>query len=274
VTEEEISMRRVSRAHVIFSLLLVACSETHQPILDGPPSPDSLPLGADRSGTVDRLGAGELLRAGDLLRADGAKLAPDAAGSLVDSLLALTASCTAASKSKFATDEGDKATVDICALNGAFFWKADMDIDCDGQVTAECNKTADPWFQSQTSFEQSDGKPLVASALPYIVIPLPDSRFSYKTAGILPGALAIVIYQGKLNYGVFGDECAQGIIGEASYAMAKSLGVDPDPSTGGTDSGVTYFVFTGAGAVVKPIEDHQAAVALGQSLATKLLQNP
>ena len=52
--------------------------------------------------------------------------------------------------------------------------------------------------------------------------------------------------------------------------MAASLGIDPDPATGGADTGVTYIVFTGAGAVVSPIEDHAAAVSLGEVLAAQL----
>ncbi len=40
-----------------------------------------------------------------------------------------------------------------------------------------------------------------------------------------------------------GDTGPDEIIGEASYATAKALGIDPDPETGGTDSGVTYIVF-------------------------------
>jgi glycosyl hydrolase group 75 (putative chitosanase) len=68
-----------------------------------------------------------------------------------------------------------------------------------------------------------------------------------------------------------GGEGPKAIIGEASYAMAKNLGIDPDPSTGGTDSGVTYIAFTGAGAVVPKIEDHPAAVTLGQQLASTLV---
>jgi hypothetical protein len=193
------------------------------------------------------------------------------AGDLVQQLEALTAGCSAASTSRYATDEGEPATVDVCALAGAFFWKADMDVDCDGQETAECNLAADPWYQGETSFTQSDGQPLVASLLPYVVVPLPSARFDYQASGIEPGAACIVIYDGTLQYGVFGDEGPKAIIGEASYAMAASLGIDPDPSTGGADDGVTYIVFTGAGAAVSPIEDHQAAVDLGQQLAAHLL---
>ena len=45
------------------------------------------------------------------------------------------------------------------------------------------------------------------------------------------------------------------------------------PSNGGTDSGVTFIVLTGTGAVPTPIENHQAAVTLGQTLAQKLIQD-
>jgi hypothetical protein len=207
--------------------------------------------------------------------------ADDTSSELVDAidpnlaaeLAALTAKCSVASKGKYATDEGAKSTVDICKLNGAYFWKADMDVDCDGQSTAQCNHSTDPWYQNQTSFNQSDGKPLIASKLPYVVIPLPSSRFSYHAANIKPGAVVAVLYNGKLSFGVFGDEGPSNIIGESSYAMAKSLGIDPNPATGGTDSGVTYIAFTGSGAVVSPIENHDKAVSLGATLAATLLKN-
>jgi hypothetical protein len=202
-----------------------------------------------------------------------AEAGSDAGGTLVQKLVALTSHCTVASTAKYATDQGVTPTIDVCRLNGAFFWTADMDIDCDGQSTAECNATTDPAYQNQTSFTQSNGQPLSASVLPYVVVPLPSAKFSYVTAGIKPGAVVIVIYSGKMMYGVFGDEGPSTIIGEASYAMAKSLGIDPNPATGGVDTGVTYIVFTGAGAVASPIEDHQAAVTLGQGLASTLLQN-
>jgi hypothetical protein len=195
------------------------------------------------------------------------------ASGLAGALGMLTSKCTVASNGKYSTDEGVPATIDICKLNGAFFWNSDMDIDCDGQTTTQCSHQTDPAYQNVTSFSQSDGQPLIASSLPYIVVPLPSSRFDYTQNDIQPGALAIVLYNGQLNYGVFGDEGPNNIIGEASYAMAKSLGIDPDPATGGVDSGVTFIVLTGMGAVVNPIEDHNAAVTLGQQLAQQLLQN-
>jgi hypothetical protein len=80
-----------------------------------------------------------------------------------------------------------------------------------------------------------------------------------------------VIYNGKLGYGVFGDTGNCNTIGSASYAMAESVGVPPGPTNPGAENSVTYIAFLGAGAVASPIEDHAAAVSLGQSLAKKLV---
>ena len=149
-----------------------------------------------------------------------------------------------------------------------------MDIDCDGKTTTHCNLAVDPAYQNQTSFTDTSGDPLDAAALPYIVIPLPSSRFDYMASNIKPGAAAAVVYNGQVAYGVFGDEGPANIIGESSYAMAAALGINPDPSFGGTDGPVTYFVFTGDGAVVAPLEDSAAAARLGAQLAARLIANP
>ncbi len=198
---------------------------------------------------------------------------PDSGPSLIERLMALTAQCSVASNGRYATDQGATPTIDICRLNGAFFWKADMDIDCDGKTTPQCNRSTDPSYSNQTSVSDSQGNPLDAANLPFIVLPLPGSRFDFRAQGIKAGAAAIVLYDGQLAYGVFGDVGPSSIIGEASYAMAKAMGIDPSPTTGGVDSGVTYLVFTGAGAVPSRVEDPQEAAALGQSLAEQLLGN-
>src|SRR5262245_29098968 len=63
-------------------------------------------------------------------------------------LLALTNSCRVVSSHSYKLDNG--SSTNICALNGALFWKADMDIDCDGKVTAQCNSSTDCCFQPDT----------------------------------------------------------------------------------------------------------------------------
>ncbi|MEU9344261.1 glycoside hydrolase family 75 protein [Streptomyces sp. NPDC048278] len=184
-------------------------------------------------------------------------------------LLAKVKSCSQISSGKYKTDDETSATIPVCGKNGAVFWKADMDIDCDGQRTTNCNEDRDPWYQDDTAFHQSDGKPLKAESLPYIVVPSSSSIWNYSSAGIKGGGVVAVIYNNKVEYAVVGDTGPTKIIGEASYATAKALGIDPDPATGGADSGVTYILFKNS--KVSPIESHSAAVTLGDSLAKQFL---
>ncbi|MFF5533311.1 glycoside hydrolase family 75 protein [Streptomyces cinerochromogenes] len=186
-------------------------------------------------------------------------------------LLAKVTSCAQISSGKYKTDDETSATVPVCGKNGAVFWKADMDIDCDGQRTANCNEDRDPWYQDDTAFHQSDGKPLKAETLPYVVVPSTSSIWNYTNAGIKGGGVVAVIYNNKVEYAVVGDTGPSKIIGEASYATAKALGIDPDPETGGTDSGVTYILLKNS--KVSPIESHSAAVSLGDQLAKQFIAN-
>jgi Fungal chitosanase of glycosyl hydrolase group 75 len=188
-----------------------------------------------------------------------------ASGPSAATLLAKVKTCTVVSNGKYATDDGESSTVNICKQGSAFFWKADMDIDCDGVRTSHCNEDTDPWYQDQTSFETSKGKSFQADSTHYFVIPLPSSRFSYTGNGIKPGSVAAVIYNNKVVYAVFADEGPSNIIGEASYATAKALGIDSNPESGGVDSGVTYIVFPGA--VPSPVETNSAIDSKGIAAA-------
>ncbi len=187
-----------------------------------------------------------------------------------EALLAkLTGCATKVSTAPYAKDSGGTANIDVCSVDGAIYFHADLDVDCDGKTTDECNKTADPSYQASTAGSDSTGKPLDAAALPFVVVPGVSSRWSYKASGIAMGTVALVVYGGKVAYGVVGDVGPTSIIGEASYAMAETLGIDPDPKTGGTASGVTYVLFPGV--KVSKLEDHDAAVALGEARARELL---
>jgi hypothetical protein len=156
-------------------------------------------------------------------------------------------------------------------MEGAVFWTADMDIDCDGRATAACNSATDRSYSPQTSAVDSAGRYLDASSLPFVVVPRPSDRFDYRQAGLALGSAVAVIRGGRVEYGVIGDTGPAGIIGEASYAMARSLGIDPDPAAGGTDEAVTYIAFTGPAAIVSRVEDHQEAVRVGRGCALRLL---
>ncbi|MGY5117634.1 glycoside hydrolase family 75 protein [Streptomyces sp. 900105755] len=226
-----------------------------------------------RTLTLAAASGAALLAAGVLpASASGAvpKSAQEGSVSAAD-LLAKVTSCSQISSGKYKTDDETSATIPVCGKNGAVFWKADMDIDCDGQRTTNCNENRDPWYQNDTAFHQSDGKPLKAESLPYIVVPSSSSIWNYSSAGIKGGGVVAVIYNNKVEYAVVGDTGPTKIIGEASYATAKALGIDPDPATGGADSGVTYILFKNS--KVSPIESHSAAVTLGDQLAKQFLAN-
>jgi len=186
-------------------------------------------------------------------------------------LLAKLSSCVKASSAPYAKDSGGAANIDVCKLTGAVYWKADLDVDCDGKSSTACNKTTDPSYQSQTATTDSTGQYLDAATLPFVVVPGVSSRWSYKLSGVSMGSVAAVIYDGKIEYGIVGDVGPTSIIGEASYAMAKRLGINPDPKIGGTSSGVTYVVFTGTSGVVTKKEDHAEAVAKGSARAAQLI---
>jgi hypothetical protein len=185
-------------------------------------------------------------------------------------LVALLSGCQQiAGTTKFANDSGGSKTVPLCKLTGAIWWKADLDVDCDGGQGAACK--ADPYYQPETSTVDSKGNPLDASTLPFVVVPLPSNGFDYKLNGLKLGSVAAVIYDGKILYGIIGDLGPKGVIGEASYAMAKKLGINPSPISGGVDSGVTYVAFTGATAIVTKKENAAEAAQIGQARAAAVV---
>jgi hypothetical protein len=198
-----------------------------------------------------------------------AAVAAPAAGPSASQLLAQAQNCTPASNGRYATDEGSAATVSICRSGSAYVWTSDMDIDCDGITTSHCNSSTDPSYFDETSFETSKNQFFTADTTHYYVIPLPSSRFDYQQAGITPGSVAAVVYNNKVVYAVFADEGPSDIIGEASYATASALGIDPDPATGGTDGPVTFIVFPGH--VPNPVENNSTIDSVGSTAATSWL---
>jgi hypothetical protein len=206
--------------------------------------------------------------AADQVGVAAAAIASDDGSPAAAELLAKTTKCKVVSKGAYSNTQANKK-VNVCGAKGAFYWTSGMNIDCDGQRTTQCNENTDCCYQSDTSFHLANGKPLSAAKTPYVVIPLPSSRWSYKTAGIKGGDVLAVVYNGHVEYAVFGDEGPNSIIGEASYAIAKALGIDPDPSNGGTADPVTYIVFPGKN--VSPIENHNNAVTKGRSAAQQFI---
>ncbi|GAA3112722.1 hypothetical protein GCM10017687_26970 [Streptomyces echinatus] len=95
-----------------------------------------------------------------MTREEGAVTAAD--------LLARAGACSQVSRGRYRTDADSRATVRVCGTRDAVFWKADLDIDCDGRPSARCNRRTDPVFADTTAFQQSDGRHLSAERLPYV----------------------------------------------------------------------------------------------------------
>ncbi|WP_367326377.1 glycoside hydrolase family 75 protein [Streptomyces sp. HUAS ZL42] len=180
-------------------------------------------------------------------------------------LLAEVRDCAPVSHRRYRRDAGEPANIPVCGSRGAVFWKADMDIDCDGRPGRRCNSRSDPGFSASTACQQSDGRYLSAEKLPYIVLPAPSRIWDRRRYGIRCGSVAAVVRGDRVQYAVVGDTGGHDVIGEASYAAAKALGIRPDPRRGGARSGVTYIVFKDSD--VSPIENHAAAVEVGERLA-------
>ncbi|MEU3556128.1 glycoside hydrolase family 75 protein [Streptomyces fragilis] len=172
--------------------------------------------------------------------------------------------CHRVSRGAFRTDEGRRPEVPVCAQGDVVHWTADLDVDCDGLRTRLCNERTDPYFRPDTAFHQADGMPLRADRLPYVVVPEPGRAWDHATAGVDAGDPVVLLHGDRIAYAVVGDLGPAGIIGEASYAAAKALGLDPHPVGGGAHSGVTYLVFKDA--EVRPLESARAAVEEGRRL--------
>ncbi|MEU0247685.1 glycoside hydrolase family 75 protein [Streptomyces sp. NPDC006235] len=187
-------------------------------------------------------------------------------------LLAKVRDCAPVSRGRYRSDSGAPADIPVCGTRGAVFWKADMDIDCDGRPGPRCNRRTDPYFSDSTAYVQSDGRPLSAERLPFIVVPAPSRIWDYREYGVGGGSVVAVVHRDRVQYAVVGDTGPRNIIGEASYGTAKGLGIRADPHGGGTPSGVTYIVFKNVR--VSRIEDQAAAVATGERLARRLVGSP
>ncbi|MFI0232533.1 glycoside hydrolase family 75 protein [Streptomyces sp. NPDC017086] len=184
-------------------------------------------------------------------------------------LLARAGACRQLSRGRYRTDADGRATVRVCGTRDAVFWKADLDVDCDGRPTARCNRRTDPLFADTTAFQQSDGRQLTSETLPYIVVPAASRRWNPHASGVRGGCVAAVVYRDRVRYAVVGDTGPRDLIGEASYAAARALGIRPDPVEGGAPSGVTYIVFRDSR--VRRMEDRAATAAEGERLARRFI---
>ncbi|MBV1858526.1 MAG: hypothetical protein KUG77_08950 [Nannocystaceae bacterium] len=198
-------------------------------------------------------------------------------GDLAADLLELTSDCDRLSGTQlFRTDVGRARTVEICKLEGAIWWRADADIDCDGGRSEPC--TSDPWYQATTSSKDSTGNYIDSAVVPHFVVPMSGSGFTPSEHGIRTswnavGSAGAILYDGQVLFAPYADAGPRHVVGELSAAAADALGIPNHPVSGGVAEGVTYIVFTGDDAYVSPIESRAAAESVGESLAQRLLEN-
>ena len=83
-----------------------------------------------------------------------------------------------------------------------------------------------------------------AAHIPYVVLP----PVGFKHARLGDFATVINLHNGRVVGAIVADESASDVkMGEGSIALAKALGINPNPRTGGTDDGVAYVIYPGSG---------------------------
>ncbi|HXT00630.1 MAG TPA: glycoside hydrolase family 75 protein [Elusimicrobiota bacterium] len=138
---------------------------------------------------------------------------------------------------------------------GAVKFMAKMAIDADGaggfgardKTNINDGKTGD-----DTKAHHANGKPLNPMVIPFIVVP-PDIGH-----GIRMNDYAAVTYGGRTTMAVVGDQGPKGVVGEASPAVARPLGIPSDMNKGGVGNGVTYVILPGSGG--RAVPDTAAAI--------------
>jgi len=143
---------------------------------------------------------------------------------------------------------------------GALAWKGKMSVDCDG--AASCH-AMDPAGKPVTSLTYM-GKPLDATKMNYMVLP----GGLAKQMGLKLGDIAAVSYNGKTAFAIYGENGPKSKAGEGSMHLAQQLGINPSPTKGGVNSGVSYVVFPNSANLYSNPYDYSQLEAAG----TKLLQ--
>ena len=99
-------------------------------------------------------------------------------------------------------------------------------------------------LQDKTKNEDDPSRYTDAEKIPYIVLPP-----SLADSGMKLGDIALVINtkNDSACFAIFADTGPKNKIGEGSIALAKALGINSNPRTGGADDGIIYILFPGSG---------------------------
>jgi hypothetical protein len=99
-------------------------------------------------------------------------------------------------------------------------------------------------FDASNPDERDPRRFVDASSVPYVV--LPPAGLRHVKLGDL--ATVVRLRSGKTSGAIVADESAPEVkMGEGSIALARSLGIDWNPRTGGIEEGIAYVIFPGSG---------------------------
>lgn len=129
--------------------------------------------------------------------------------------------------------------------DGCITFRAKAAIDTDGSGPLH----GDPYAQRDTTLHHN-GKPLNADEDCYIVVP---PLIISRVQPIVMGCQARVrnLHNDRESDAVVGDIGPHKKLGEISVALAKALGINPSPTSGGLEEHVVeYTIFPGTAAVV------------------------
>lgn len=149
--------------------------------------------------------------------------------------------------------------------NGTVFWSSKMGIDSDGPAAPDdarrrTGKQMDlDSGQDQTSFRLPGNESLPSEVVPYLVLPMDETRKKPFHPNLQLGDVAVVIYKGQKTAAICGDIGPLKKIGEGSICLHEQLrpaAPDPcknhrDPETGfcqrifdsSIEEDVLFFVF-------------------------------
>lgn len=124
------------------------------------------------------------------------------------------------------------------SAGSSIFFIADMDIDCDGSD----NRHRDPCYRPETSLRMPDGSSIDSEKVAGIVVPGGLPRMP-KLIGKILGcrARATNLLNMRTSWAVVFDTGPTFKDGEGSPELARRLGIDDNPNTGGEDNPVILY---------------------------------
>jgi hypothetical protein len=118
-------------------------------------------------------------------------------------------------------------------------------------------------FDGRITNERNPRRFVNAVAIPYVVLP-PEG---FKRAKLGDFATVVNLGNDKIAAAIVADESAPELpMGEGSIALAKALGIDSNPRSGGVEKGIGYIIYPRSGNANRVL--WTSACRFGESLDT------